>query len=256
MHDVKHGLVPALILLLLVPGLFFAAALSAHPLGIPTIYGGIFQDAVALVGVWLFNRFVTHVPVKFWNGRHAAQQLQHSLPAMVIIGLLVYANVVRLLAGPFLPQIFIYLGYILLIGLTEEYIFRGTFIPLLARAFPGHNLLVVLLSSLLFGGLHLMNITHLSLTYVLPQILFAMAIGTFFAGIYISTRNLMIPILLHAATDLSVVVQFTQHPTSSANLNFSPQIALSVSLFYGVVFLIALLVTARQVRHVTIATHR
>lgn len=129
-------------------------------------------------------------------------------------------------------------------------------IPLLARSFPGHNFLVVFLSSALFGGLHLMNSTHLSLTYVLPQILFAMAIGTLFASLYIRTHNLGITILLHAATDTSLISQLINHPTSSANLNFPARISFIVAGVYGVLLVLALIVAWRQTRHATIPTER
>ncbi len=256
MKNFKRGWGLALLCFIWVIALFFATAVLFSFGLIPKQYSGIVQDAIVLFGVWIFNHYLAHVPVLFWNHHNGWGQLEQAVPALLVVGLLVSANLTRLFTVPFTPLVLMYLGYIILVGLTEEYVFRGVMIPLLARSLPGKNLAVVLISSFLFGGLHLMNSTHLSLTYVLPQILFAMALGTLFAGVYIRTRNLGLPILMHAATDLSVVVQLTQHPNSNANLDFSRNVSIVVSVFYGALLLLAILVAARQVRNVKIPTER
>lgn len=234
--------------------LFFATAILFTFGWIPTRYAGIVQDAVVLFGVWLFNHYLAHVPVLFWNRRNIWGQLEQAVPALLLAGLLASANLIKIITTPFTPLILLYLGYVILIGLTEEYVFRGVMIPLLSRSLPGKNLPVILISSLLFGGLHLINSTRLSLTYVVPQILFAMAIGTFFAGVYISTRNLGLPILMHAAIDLSLVVQLTEHPNNNANLNFSQSVSVTITIFYALLLLLAIWVAARQTRNVEILT--
>ncbi|RRK11281.1 CPBP family intramembrane metalloprotease [Lactiplantibacillus garii] len=254
MHNFKRGFGLALLLFIWVIALFFASATFVSFGWVPMRYSGIVQDAIVLIGVGIFNHYLAHVPVLFWNRRNGWGQLEQAVPALLIVGLLVSANLPKLLTVHFQPLILLYLGYVILIGLTEEYVFRGVLIPLLARSFPNNNVVTVLLSSLLFGGLHIINSTHLSLTYVLPQILFAMAIGTLFAGVYIRTHNLGLTILMHAATDLSVVVQLVEHPTSSANLNLSPSVSIAVSIFYGLLLVIAILVAKRQTRHVKIPT--
>lgn len=255
MYNFKRGWGLALLLFIWVLALFFASAVGFSFGWIPMRYAGITQDAIVLIGVWIFNHYLAHVPVNFWNPRHGWRQLTQAIPALIVVGLLVSANLSKLLTLPFQPLIVLYLAYVLLIGITEEYVFRGVLIPLLARSFNGHNLATVLVSSLLFGGLHLINSTHLALTYVLPQILFAMAIGTLFASLYVCTNNLSLTILLHAATDLSVVVQLIEHPTNAANLDFSPSVSLMVSIFYGALLVVAILVARRQTRHVNIPHH-
>ncbi|MFB9769628.1 CPBP family intramembrane glutamic endopeptidase [Lactiplantibacillus modestisalitolerans] len=254
MHRIRRGIITALFLYLWVLALFFGVALLAGLNFIPASYNGIAQDAVVLLGVIAFNRWIAHVPVHWWNGRQLGTQLRQALPALIVVGVLCSANVAKLVHLPLSGLVVRYLGYVLLIGITEEYVFRGVLIPLLARTWPRRPLLVVLLSSALFGGLHLINSSHIALTYVLPQILFAMALGTFFAGLYVRTRNLLLPILLHAATDISVVVQLVEHPTSSANLNIEPQLSLIIAAVYGGLLVIALVVASRQVRGIQIST--
>lgn len=254
MHTFKRGLGSALLLFIWVLALFFASAFSFSLGWLPIRYAGIAQDAIVLIGVLIFNRYVAHVPVRWWNWHHGLNQLKQAVPALIIVGLLAYANLNKLLTLPMTPLVALYLGYVLLVGITEEYVFRGVMVPLLARSFPNDNLVVVLGSSFLFGGLHLINSSHISLTYVLPQVLFAMAIGTLFASLYVRTDNLGLPILLHAATDLSVVVQLVEHPTNSANLNFTPSISFMIAGFYGLLLVIASFVAARQTANVKIPT--
>lgn len=254
MRKFFRGFGLAIILFIYVIALFFIAALLIHYTKIPTRWVGIFQDAFVLLGVWLFNRYIAHVPINWWQGRQMWLQLYQALPAIIVVGLLATANLAQIVHLPFSGLMVLYLGYIILVGLTEEYIFRGVLMPLFARSFPKRPLVAVALSSVLFGGLHIMNSTHLSLTYVLPQILFAMAIGTLFASLYARTKNLLLPVILHALTDLSVVVQLLQHPNSSANLNFSSEVSLYVSIFYGTLLIVAIAVASRQLRHVKIQT--
>lgn len=221
----------------------------------PAYFNGIIQDMLVLLSVWLFNHYIAHVPIFFWNRHYGWGQLEQAVPALLLVGPLVSANLQKILGLPFTPLIFIYLGDAFLIGLTEEYVFRGVMIPLLARSFPNQNFAVAIISSLLFGGLHLINGTRLSLSYVLPQILFATALGILFAGVYIRTRNLGLPILMHAATDLSLVVQLTQHP-NNANLFFNFYISIVVSSLCGIILILALFVADRQVWPAEILTEQ
>lgn len=252
MHNFKRGLGLALLLFVWVIMLYFGTALLVAIHLIPVRFAGIAQDSVVLLGVWLFNHYLAHVPVSFWQWRHGWRQFKLMLPALVLVGLLFSANLPKLLALPFSNLVLLYFGYVVLIGLTEEYVFRGVLIPIIARTFPKNNLVVVVLSSVLFGGLHLINTSHISVTYVLPQVFFAMALGTLFASLYVSTNNLGLPILLHATTDLSLIVQLIKHPTSTANLNVSSQVSVAIAIFYGVLFIIAVMIAARQTRGVKI----
>ncbi|WP_338208047.1 CPBP family intramembrane glutamic endopeptidase [Lactiplantibacillus paraxiangfangensis] len=255
MTNFKRGWGVALLCYIWVIVLFFASALLFALGWIPKHYAGIVQEVVVLLGVWLFNHYIAHVPVSFWNRHYGWGQLEQAVPALLLVGHLVVANLPKVLSLPFTPLVLMYLDYVFLIGLTEEYVFRGVMIPLLARSLPNKNFAVVVISSFLFGGLHLINSTYLSLSYVLPQILFATALGVLFAGVYIRTRNLGLPILMHAATDLSLVVQLIQHP-SNANLYFSFYISIVAISLCGIILIITLFVADRQVWPAEILTEQ
>ncbi|MEL1196116.1 hypothetical protein AADX85_13685, partial [Staphylococcus epidermidis] len=83
-------------------------------------------------------------------------------------------------------------------------------------------------------------------------ILFAMALGTFFASLYVCTNNLMLTIALHAITDVSLITQLVSHSTDFSNFTMSPTISLVVAGFYLFIFIIAIIVANRQVKGITI----
>lgn len=254
MKTFRRGLGLALLLFIWVIALFFAAAWLVHLKIVPAKWTGILQDGVVLLGVLGFNRLFGHAPIQWWSGKRFGHQLGTTLPALILVGLLVAVNLGKLLKLPFSGLVLFYAGYVLLIGITEEVVFRGVLLPIVARSFHGKPLISILISSAFFGGLHLINSSHISLTYVLPQILFAMLMGTLFAGIYVHTHNLTLPILLHSLTDLSIIVQLIQHPTSSSNLDMPAQTSMIVAGFYGILLIFAILWVARQTKHDIIKT--
>lgn len=254
MKTFRRGMGLAIILFVWVIALFFATAWIVHLKIVPVKWAGILEDGAVLLGVLGFNRLFGHVPIQWWSGKKLGRQLRTTLPALILVGLLVAANLGKLLKLPFSGLVLFYAGYVLLIGITEEVVFRGVLLPIVARSFHGKPLVSILISSAFFGGLHLINSSHISLTYVLPQILFAMLMGTLFAGIYVRTHNLTLPIILHSLTDLSVIVQLIQHPTNANNLDMPAQTSLIVAGFYGVLLILAIIWVARQTKNDTIKT--
>ncbi|MFC6182513.1 CPBP family intramembrane glutamic endopeptidase [Lactiplantibacillus daowaiensis] len=254
MKTFKRGWGAAVLLFILVPVMMFAAAWFVKLTGLSSQVSGPLQDGIVLLGAWTYNRFFAKVPIHWGHVHHLGDQLRLAVPALILVGLLATAKLVQLFQTPFQPLMIFYLCYVILIGLTEEFVFRGVLIPLLARSLPGKTLTVIILDSALFGGLHLINTTQISWTYVLPQILFAMALGTFFAGLYVSTNNLMLPIILHAVTDVSLITQLINHPTNWNNFNISTSASMAVSAFYFIILVIAILVVKNQVRGITIQT--
>lgn len=88
-----------------------------------------------------------------------------------------------------------------LVGYTEEFLFRGIFFLKLEHKGP---LVFVLFSALIFGLLHIVNIvnpdTHFIL--VLLQVGNAFLLGIVFALLYYFTRSILIVILAHAFFDI------------------------------------------------------
>lgn len=96
----------------------------------------------------------------------------------------------ELVIAPLIWSDLIWLG--LLPGLSEELLFRGVMLPAL-----GLNLTAVILSSLLFGLLHLSGIQQW------PYVIWAGIVGFILGYSALVTGNLLVPIVAHILTNLA-----------------------------------------------------
>lgn len=93
-----------------------------------------------------------------------------------------------------------------LVGVAEEFIFRGVIAQSLLERFGTGRAGVwkaCLLSGLLFGAAHLTNLLSSAPFGVLMQCVFAASLGTLFAAIYFRTGNLWVTVFLHGAMDIA-----------------------------------------------------
>jgi len=92
-----------------------------------------------------------------------------------------------------------------LTGVFEEVLVRGLALNLMLERLGGSSkgiLKAVLFTSLLFGVAHFVNIrTVADIFPVTIQVLSATMIGVYFAALYLRTRTLWVPIIIHAAID-------------------------------------------------------
>jgi uncharacterized protein len=94
----------------------------------------------------------------------------------------------------------IWLG--LLPGMSEELLFRGVAIPGL-----GMNILALILSSIVFGALHMASMKHL------PYSIWAAGVGLLLGFVTLSTGNLLPAIAAHVFTNsLSGLIWKLKHP--------------------------------------------
>lgn len=93
-----------------------------------------------------------------------------------------------------------------LVGVAEEFIFRGVIAQSLLERFGTGRAGIwkaCLLSGLLFGAAHLTNLLSSAPFGVLMQCVFAASLGTLFAAIYFRTGNLWVTVFLHGAMDIA-----------------------------------------------------
>ena len=95
----------------------------------------------------------------------------------------------ELVIKPLIWPDLIWLG--LLPGLSEELLFRGVMLPAL-----GLNIVAVIVSSLLFGILHLSGVGQW------PYVVWATVVGFSLGYIALITGNLLVPIVAHIITNL------------------------------------------------------
>lgn len=110
----------------------------------------------------------------------------------------------------FRPMLLITMGTAALVAITEETVYRGTVQQLLGRVF-GHKwwqrTLTVLFAALIFGLIHLTNITAATANWqeVIDGAFFAFGSGVLLSTIYELTGNLTVVVILHFLTDVITV---------------------------------------------------
>jgi hypothetical protein len=117
---------------------------------------------------------------------------------------LLYAGDAYTLRAPW--QILLFLLAMLAVGVAEEWLFRAVIAETLLEHFGAGGTGVwkaALLSGLLFGAAHLVNLTGSGLTGVLVQCASAVALGMLFSAIYYRTGNIGVTIVLHIYTNLA-----------------------------------------------------
>ena len=133
-------------------------------------------------------------------------------------------------------------------GFIEEGLFRGLLLGLFRRRWGEERrgiLKAVLLSSLLFSLLHLVNFAmgRYTLLAALSQIGFAFSFGVFFAALYIRTNSLWPGIILHMLVDFAGNIESLAPgalPHHERLLSKSPQEALVAVLICLPLLLIGL----------------
>jgi membrane protease YdiL (CAAX protease family) len=88
-------------------------------------------------------------------------------------------------------------------ALVEELIFRGVLLNTLLKAFDKKIILAVIISSIIFGLIHLIGISIKNIKMILIRIVETGCYGIFFSSIYIVSGNLLSVIVLHWVFNIS-----------------------------------------------------
>ena len=84
-----------------------------------------------------------------------------------------------------------------LVGIVEELLFRNQILEELLKKQTKFKAL--LYSALIFGGVHLLNISSISsIPTVLAQVVYTFVLGLCLGYIYINSKNIILPIIFHA----------------------------------------------------------
>ena len=138
--------------------------------------------------------------------------LQRPAVGMYPLALLAYTLYTKILFGlpedgTLLPlwRILSFLANMMLVGIAEEFLFRGVIAETLLEHFGtsrGGIWKACLLSGLLFGCAHLTNLLSSAPLGVLMQCIFAASLGVLYAAIYFRTGNLWVTVFLHGGMDI------------------------------------------------------
>ncbi|WP_461213535.1 lysostaphin resistance A-like protein [Lacticaseibacillus sp. GG6-2] len=119
---------------------------------------------------------------------------------------------------------------------TEEVMFRGIVFAQLRKHWGMWPAIIV--SGLLFGGLHLINLTHQGAFMTLMQNLQAAAMGMMLAALYLRSGSLLAPMSFHFSLDFIAVAI---HGTSGTPVA-TQSMLLAGSLFWVMIYLAATVV--------------
>jgi hypothetical protein len=155
--------------------------------------------AIIFLGIsklWVYLTGISMVPL-YWNIEHGAIGLGIGL-GVALLSSLIYEiwESYRIAAQEYLEMVLkpletvdlIWLG--LLPGLSEEMLFRGVALSAL-----GMNGIALIITSVVFGALHMANAKHLSYT------VWAIAVGMMLGAITMYTGNLLSAIVAHVVTN-------------------------------------------------------
>jgi len=149
-------------------------------------------------------------------------------------------------------------------GLFEEVLYRGLVLKLLLKKNQDSKqgmIFACVISSAIFGFFHLVNVfAGAPVLSTLSQVVDATATGLFFAVVFLRTRKLLMPILLHGLLNLSTqifdaIVSFDlllQNPAPQTEVDIIGLII--YTLFTSLPMLIAALVLLRKVEPGSITT--
>ncbi|WP_119325849.1 CPBP family intramembrane glutamic endopeptidase [Companilactobacillus musae] len=233
MKLLKNNLTKIVIASLLFPSVLTLMGLIIRKKNANSLWQAL-GDLVVFIVAYLLNKGYFTQKVYWFNSKKIGKQLYTTLPAIVIIAFL---NSAMLVATDFQVKLKVIM-ICLLVGLAEEYIFRGLLVGLFLKLLHNNALGAVTGSSIIFGLIHMMNLKSLPIGYVSAQVIFAAALGILFGTIYLKTRNLSIVIALHALRDMFPMFS-NKMMAQAAQTTFS-----MASLYVTIVFLAIALVIA------------
>lgn len=189
-----------------------------------TDLGLIIQEVILLIFIFLANRFLIKQPI-FWktNLTFSKQLVVVWFPVLVFLILLITTIISN---KPRFNVVLLSLITVTFVGLVEELFFRGIFLMSSLQSKTAITfkriLLMVLISSIIFGMTHAVNALHQSLLATIIQIISAAMLGILLSAIYLRTGSIFWPILIHALNDSLGFVANGQHAVVSHVLSIGP----------------------------------
>ena len=184
--------------------------LRANISGLDTYLYSALQELVGVLVAVLFLARTGRTGLLRRRGSGFFNGLLVGMYPLVFIGYTVFGSLVlgRPENGVLQPaaRIVTFLVSMAMVGVAEEFIFRGVIAETLLEHFGTSRAGVwkaCLLSGLLFGAAHLTNILGSAVFGVLMQCVFAASLGTLFAAIYFRTGNIWVTVFLHGAMDIA-----------------------------------------------------
>ncbi len=117
--------------------------------------------------------------------------------------------------------------YYIGVGIMEELYLRGLLQNIIEKWFgerKNGTLYAILIASILFGAGHIFGALGQPITVIISKVVWATALGVYFGSVYVKTKNLWVPIILH------FVINLVGIPFCFSTSNQYPTIALIACL--------------------------
>ena len=169
--------------------------------GVDLITEFFYALAILIVMLLFNNSYVfTSRKEKFWVG------VKLAVPMLIITAINFLANISELKNASILEIINV-LVFCFFIGVAEEFLCRGWLQNEFIERYSENRKNVItsiVLASLVFGLMHLLNVTSQTLYETILQIINAASIGVLLGSIYYKTKNIWSVIFLHSIYDFAL----------------------------------------------------
>jgi len=163
-------------------------------------YAQLIVDVCIFLIALLLNKYFFKVKVYPFNNRRPIYQLLNAVPLII---LLIFTGKISPLGMP--KNFVLAVISVVMVGIAEEYVFRGLLLPILYKLFNNKAFLAIVISSLGFGVMHFINLlNHFPFYFIFAQVLLTAGSGMLYAALYFKTHNLVLPITLHIINDLTI----------------------------------------------------
>ncbi|AZZ60783.1 CPBP family intramembrane metalloprotease [Oenococcus sp. UCMA 16435] len=198
----------------------------------------IISESLFFILLLLGNLFFFHIRIKIATRRFAWGFLYVLPLGVFLIGNIVQA-ISTLVNKPIdQTEIILALIFSMIVGVTEEFAFRGLILGNLL-AYPKKDLLcyfsAILIQGFFFGGLHLVNLDRQTFSVTFTQIIYASAIGIIFGVVYEKSGSIIITILAHALID---GLAFIADPTAIMKKNLETLPSSTYAVMTGILLFI------------------
>lgn len=166
----------------------------------------VIQNTIMLLATYLIGKFLIQIRPRFFSKNRLLSQVLVILPVLLYLAIMVFGTAVNLSnKSGNIASILVNAAILgLFAALFEEFYFRGLLQTAIFRAYSGAKsiYLSVFISSLLFSLSHLIvNYSPGDASGVVLQTIATFGSGLYMAALFLRTRNILWPLLLHGVND-------------------------------------------------------
>lgn len=168
------------------------------------------QEILTVGIAFLVNKYYVRQPVFYRFSASIRSLIFVASPVLIVFFIdILSIGLVSNLSSKLWGELIMTLISTTLIGISEEYLFRGLIFPQVLKAsgtWTHKDLYAAIsVSSLLFACIHVLNLSNQDLTATVIQMINAFSIGCLFCALYIRSGSLLLPIIFHSLWDFNVI---------------------------------------------------